>query len=121
MMNLMMGVTGDTLLVNGTIAPVFEAKSERLRLRLLNASNARFYRFGFDDGRRFHQIASDGGLLPQPHPTSSIALAPTPRPETIGDGIDGRPARLRASSSQTCHHGGARMDWECVRRGRRRG
>src|SRR3546814_800225 len=89
MMNLMMGVTGDTLLVNGTIAPVFEAKSERLRLRLLNASNARFYRFGFDDGRRFHQIASDGGLLPQPHQPSSIELAPAERPELLVDVSDG--------------------------------
>src|SRR3546814_14634170 len=98
MMNLMMGVTGDTLLVNGTIAPVFEAKSERLRLRLLNASNARFYRFGFDDGRRFHQIASDCGLLPQPHPTSSIQMAPAERAEINVDVSDGRAVRLPAST-----------------------
>src|SRR3546814_11359599 len=106
MMNLMMGVTGDTLLVNGTIAPVFEAKSERLRLRLLNASNARFYRFGFDDGRRFHQIASDGGLLPQPHPTSSIELAPAERAEIIVDVSDGRPVRRSEAR---------RVGKECVR------
>src|SRR3546814_14613967 len=117
MMNLMMGVTGDTLLVNGTIAPVFEAKSERLRLRLLNASNARFYRFGFDDGRRFHQIASAGGLLPQPHPTSSIELAPAERAEIIVDSSDGRPVRLRESSAAGGRNGGGGRG----RRGRRGG
>src|SRR3546814_11971802 len=99
-MNLMMGVTGDTLLVNGTIAPVFEAKSERLRLRLLNASNARFYRFRFADGRRFHQIASDGGLLPQPHPTSRIELAPDERADRIVDVSDGRTGRPLRSTSE---------------------
>lgn len=42
MMTTMMGATGDTLLVNGGIAPAaFEVKSDRLRIRLLNASNAR--------------------------------------------------------------------------------
>ena len=38
----MMGARGDTLLVNGTVDPLFEAASDRLRLRFLNGSNARF-------------------------------------------------------------------------------
>src|SRR3546814_19187824 len=72
-------------------------------------SNARVYRFGFDDGRRFHQIASDGGLLPQPHPTSSIELAPAERAEIIVDVSDGRPVRLRASSAERGMMGGGGM------------
>src|SRR3546814_18393552 len=72
-------------------------------------SNARVYRFGFDDGRRFHQIASDGGLLLQPHPTSSIELAPAERAEIIVDVSDGRPVRLRAYSAERGMMGGGGM------------
>src|SRR3546814_11249421 len=72
-------------------------------------SNARVYRFGFDDGRRFHQTASDGGLLPQPPPTSSIELAPAERADIIVDVSDGRPVRLRASSDERGMMGGRGM------------
>ena len=64
MPNRMMGMRGNVLLVNGATEPYFEARSRRLRIRLLNGSNARFYTIGFEDGRVFHQIGSDGGLLP---------------------------------------------------------
>ena len=43
MHDIMMGMQGDTLLVNGVVDPVFECKTELLRLRLLNGSNARIY------------------------------------------------------------------------------
>jgi FtsP/CotA-like multicopper oxidase with cupredoxin domain len=66
------GLLGDTLLVNGTVGPYLQVTTERVRLRLLNASTARIYAFGLDDDRRFAVIASDGGLLPAPtRPTAS--------------------------------------------------
>src|SRR3546814_8771711 len=50
-----------------------------------------------------------GGLLPQPHPTSSIELAPAERAEIIVDVSDGRPVRLRASSAERGMMGGGGM------------
>ena len=92
--NVMMGMMGDTL-VNGIVEPVFEA-SPIVWLRLVNGSNARFYRFGFDDGRSFHQIGTDGGLLAAPLPTDNVVLAPGERAQVIVDVSDGRPVSLLA-------------------------
>lgn len=96
MMTVMMGATGDTLLINGGRGRRLEAKSDRMRLRLLNASNARFYRFALNDGRSFEVIGSDGGLLPRPLPLTSLVLAPAERAELIIDLSDGKPRRLVA-------------------------
>ncbi len=101
MPNLMMGMTGDTLLVNGTVDPVFDARSDLLRLRVLNGSNARFYRFAFEDGRSFDQIASDGGLLEQPYRTNNVILAPGERAQIVVDMNDGSPIALLADSIET--------------------
>lgn len=101
MRNVMMGMTGDTLLVNGTIDPVFEARSDLLRLRLLNGSNARFYRFGFGDGRAFMQIGSDGGLFEKPYRRNNVVLAPGERAQIVVDLSDGRPTILSADSLET--------------------
>lgn len=98
MPDIMTGMTGDTLLVNGTIDPVFEAKSDLLRMRLLNGSNARTYRFSFGDGRSFDQIASDGGLLEQPYRTDKLVLAPGERAQIVIDLSDGSPIALMADS-----------------------
>jgi FtsP/CotA-like multicopper oxidase with cupredoxin domain len=77
------GGTGDTVLVNGTVAPYLDVRTERVRLRLLNASAARTYSFGLSDGRRFTLVGSDGGLLPAPHDMSRIRLSPGERAEIV--------------------------------------
>lgn len=77
------GMLGDTILVNGTFSPRFKVTSERTRLRLLNASSARFYAFGFSDGRAFDVIASDGGLLRERTSMTRIMLSPAERAEII--------------------------------------
>lgn len=79
------GSLGDTLLVNGAVGPYFDASTERVRLRLLNASVARVFDFGFDDDRPFAMIASDGGLLAAPHTTDRIRLGPGERAEIVVD------------------------------------
>ncbi len=94
----MMGVMGDSLFVNGTPSPVFEATTGLLRLRVLNASNARSYNFFLDSGRTMMIIASDGGLLERPISARSLKLAPGERAQLLIDLSDGSPARLRASS-----------------------
>ena len=96
---MMMGVMGDVMLVNGGLNPYFEAKTQKLRLRVINASNARFYSLGFSDARLFSQIGTDGGLLERPLDVSRISLAPGERAQVIVDLSDGRPVVLRAVSS----------------------
>lgn len=56
------GILGDEILVNGTHAPYFEATAELVRLRVLNASNARVYNLGFSDNRKYSLIGADSGL-----------------------------------------------------------
>lgn len=94
----MMGMKGDRLLINGTINPYFEAKSDQIRLRLLNGSNSRIYDLSFEDGRSFYQIASDGGLLEAPVKLTELTLAPAERVELIVDVSDGKLAQLKSTS-----------------------
>ncbi|MGW6005362.1 multicopper oxidase family protein [Oerskovia enterophila] len=77
------GVRGAVVLVNGTPEPYLDVTTERIRLRLLNGSNARIYDFGFDDGRAFQVVGSDGGLLDAPVTTDRIQLSPGDRAEIV--------------------------------------
>lgn len=79
------GTFGDTLLVNGTINPYIEVKNEKIRLRLVNGSNARNYRFSLNDQATFYQIASDGGFLESPVAMAALALSPGERAEIVVD------------------------------------
>lgn len=96
----MIGQHGNVMMVNGTISPFFEASTDKLRLRLLNGSNARMYNLVFQDGREFLQIASDGGLLAKPVKLTRLLLMPGERAELVVDLSDGRPAVLRSQASQ---------------------
>ncbi len=91
----MIGKHGRSLLVNGALSPGLQARSDLLRLRLVNASNARFYRLAFSDGRRFRVIASDGGLLPEAAAVSKLVMAPAERYEILVDLSDRKPVVLR--------------------------
>lgn len=77
------GFLGDRTMVNGTLTPYKEVKDERVRLRLLNASTARVYTFGFADDRRFALIGTDGGLLEQPTAMDRLRLSPGERAEIV--------------------------------------
>ncbi|GHD05066.1 multicopper oxidase family protein [Zhihengliuella salsuginis] len=90
------GILGSTLLVNGARNPFFEVSSQRVRLRLLNASTARTYNFGFADSREFALIASDGGLLASPVPLASIRLSPAERAEIVVEMAPGETIMLRS-------------------------
>ena len=115
MHTVMMGMTGDTLLVNGVIDPAFEYTADLLRLRLLNGSNARIYKLEFTDGRSVRQIASDGGLLEAPVPVKRVVLSPGERAEILVDLSDGQSAQLVAYPVENTMMGGRMM------RGRMRG
>lgn len=94
MMTTMQGRRGDTILVNGTPDALARVPARRVRLRLVNGSNARIYRLSFEDERVFHWIASEGGLLEAPVELRSLSLAPGERAELLVDFSDGRPATL---------------------------
>ena len=74
---------GDTVLVNGIHEPHLDISSSRVRLRLLNASQTRFYNYGFSDNRRFDLVATDGGLLAAPVRLQRIELSPGERAEIV--------------------------------------
>jgi FtsP/CotA-like multicopper oxidase with cupredoxin domain len=90
------GVLGDTIAVNGTVAPYLDVTTERVRLRLLNGSTARTYQFGFADDRPFALIGTDGGLLPAPYETDRIMLSPGERAEIVVTMAPGEDAVLRS-------------------------
>ncbi|MFE7123664.1 multicopper oxidase family protein [Streptomyces sp. NPDC057617] len=77
------GFLGDRTMVNGTLDPYRVVGDELVRLRLLNASSARTYDFGFDDDREFSLIATDGGLLEKAAPMDRIQLSPGERAEIV--------------------------------------
>jgi blue copper oxidase len=77
------GRLGADMLVNGTHDPHLTVTSQRVRLRLLNASTARVYNLGFADDRAFDLVATDGGLLQRPHRTTRVQLSPGERAEIV--------------------------------------
>ncbi|MFF2942277.1 multicopper oxidase family protein [Streptomyces niveus] len=77
------GFLGDRTMVNGTLDPYQEVGDELVRLRLLNASTARVYDFGFDDGREFALVGTDGGLLEKPARLKRVQLSPGERAEIV--------------------------------------
>jgi FtsP/CotA-like multicopper oxidase with cupredoxin domain len=119
------GFVGDIFTVNGKAYPVLEVKRRKYRLRFLDASISRIYEFklmhssrgpkaardlGYSgdelqgqyrlpDGEqcmKFVQIASEGGLLPEPIVRDSFELWPAKRREFVVDFttfMDGTPTR----------------------------
>jgi FtsP/CotA-like multicopper oxidase with cupredoxin domain len=99
MHDMMSGLRGDTLLVNGQIRPTGVVPQGLVRLRLLNGSNARIYNLGLSDDRTFLHIASDGGLLEAPLSTNRVRLAPGERAEILVDfGADPTAASVQLRS-----------------------
>lgn len=79
----LVGLLGSTILVNGAPGPVFRATTRLLRLRVLNASNARVYDLAFGDARRFHVVGVDAGLLEAPVEVEHVMVSPGERVELL--------------------------------------
>lgn len=85
------GILGDKFLVNGKIQPFFRVKRRRYRFRWLNSGPSRFYQFFLTNPaslatvNRFHVIANDGNLLPNPVQVSSVMIAVAERIDVIVD------------------------------------
>ncbi|NDJ56332.1 cell division protein FtsP [Enterobacteriaceae bacterium 4M9] len=95
------GFVGDRLVVNGVQNPFVEVSRGWVRLRLLNASNARHYQLQFSDGRSLHVIASDQGFLPAPVSVKQLSLAPGERREILVDMSDGTEVSLTCGEAAT--------------------
>ncbi len=92
----------DTLMVNATIDPVVDLPAQVVRLRLLNGSTQRVFRFGFDNNRNFYQIATDGGLRETPLLINRLQLASGERSEILVDlsGLEGQTIYLKSYASE---------------------
>jgi FtsP/CotA-like multicopper oxidase with cupredoxin domain len=90
------GILGDEILVNGTHDPHLRVTTRRVRLRVLNASNARVYNLQLDDGSAFELIGTDGGLLAAPAPMAELVLSPGERAEVV---VTMRPGERRVLRS----------------------
>jgi spore coat protein A len=78
-------VYGDVMLVNGKLFPYFEVEPRSYRIRVVNASNARFLYLSLSNGQTFVQIGSDQGLLASPAPLERVTLGPAERADLIVD------------------------------------
>lgn len=94
MVDLMNGRVGDHVLVNGQKNPAMAvAAGEKRRLRLFNATNARFLRLRFDNAK-MTVIGTDGGLIEAPVAVDELLLAPAERVELVVSFDTPGPARL---------------------------
>jgi len=79
------GFHGEYILVNGQLETVAVVPKAIVRLRLINASNARIYSLGFSDGRPMHLIATDAGFIGKPVSLNHLRLIPGERAEVLVD------------------------------------
>ncbi|XP_010243810.1 PREDICTED: multicopper oxidase LPR1-like [Nelumbo nucifera] len=68
---------GDAIIVNGKAWPRMTVRRRKYRFRIINASNARFFRFFFSNGLRFIHVGSDSSYLSRPVTTNKLLLAPS--------------------------------------------
>jgi FtsP/CotA-like multicopper oxidase with cupredoxin domain len=79
LMDFMHGKEGDTVMVNGQVNPVLPIKpGEVQRWQVVNACNARFLKLSLE-GHTLQVIGTEGGILKNPYPVSSILLSPGER------------------------------------------
>jgi FtsP/CotA-like multicopper oxidase with cupredoxin domain len=85
------GILGDKFLVNGVIQPFLNVEPRRYRFRLLDTGPSRFYEFFLTDlnnlsaTNQYFLIGTDGNLLPNPLPISSVRIGPAERVDVIVD------------------------------------
>lgn len=81
----LMGLEGELLLVNGLEEPVLEARERRLRLRIVNASNARYWNLSLPGAEELRVVALDGHVTERPVSVDAVALAPGQRVDLVAD------------------------------------
>jgi cuproxidase len=99
-LEIIYGARGDTIIVNGVVAPLAKVPLGLIRLRLLNAANAQNFELRFSDRRTFHVIASDGGFLAAPVATTQLTISPAERFEVLVDFADGKAVALETGPDE---------------------
>jgi blue copper oxidase len=89
-LDIVYGARSDTIIVNGAITPFGKVPPGVVRLRLLNAANARNFELRFRDQRTFYVIASDAGFLSASVPLKRLRISPGERFEVLVDFADRR-------------------------------
>ncbi|SEL05673.1 multicopper oxidase family protein [Rhodococcus maanshanensis] len=79
------GQFGDVAVVNGVAWPRMPVRRTLYRLRLLQGSNSRTYRFAFSNGMRFTVIGGDQGLLDESVDTDHIVMTSGERADLLVD------------------------------------
>lgn len=77
------GKSGSLVLVNGALRPRLAVAKPLVRLRLVNACNARTLRLARGDGLPLHLAALDGHLLAAPEAQAEIVAAPAQRVDLL--------------------------------------
>lgn len=92
----------NTILVNGTVNGLVNLPAQMVRLRLLNASSHRVFRFGFSNNMTFHQIAGDANLLNAPVAMTRLTLGSGERAEILVNlaGMQGQQLVLRTFGNE---------------------
>ncbi|KAF4394286.1 hypothetical protein F8388_005920 [Cannabis sativa] len=76
---------GDAIIVNGKAWPRLIVRRRKYRFRIINTSNARFFRFKFSNGLQFIHVGSDSAYLSRPVFTNDILLGPSEITDVIVD------------------------------------
>jgi FtsP/CotA-like multicopper oxidase with cupredoxin domain len=76
---------GNTMMVNGRTWPYLQVEKRRYRFRFLNGCNSRFLILKFSNNMPFHQIGTEGGLLPSVVTLSQLLMSPAERADVIVD------------------------------------
>ncbi|KAK3040733.1 hypothetical protein RJ639_029255, partial [Escallonia herrerae] len=76
---------GDAIIVNGKAWPHMIVRRRKYRFRIINASNARFFRFYFTNGLVFFHVASDSAYHEQPVKLRELLLAPSEIADVVVD------------------------------------
>jgi bilirubin oxidase len=92
----------DVIMVNATLAPELEVPAQVIRFRVLNGSSQRAFNIGLTGNQTFYQIATDGGLLPNPVPLTRLVLSPGERAELLVDlsGMSGQFIDVKSYASE---------------------
>lgn len=85
---------GDIVTVNGAAWPVLEVEPRQYRLRMVNASDSRFYSMTLSSRQPFFQIGCDQGLLNSPVELQRLILGPGERADVVLDFADFRGATI---------------------------
>ncbi|MEI6216172.1 MAG: multicopper oxidase domain-containing protein [Actinomycetes bacterium] len=78
-------IYGDTMLTNGVANAQVSLPAQFIRLRILNMEAERVYNLGVSDGRTFHVVTTDGGLVDRPVAVKRLLMSPGERYEILID------------------------------------